>query len=126
MLVQNNARKGMKVQKLTLKYQHYVLASFVLNLALFLQNSHHKSPVRLYLEQTCKELQTLIKYILQPTQKNGEGGIRTPGTLLRYTVFPGLHLKPLGHFSSVLYSSLSSNQNRSISNILSYKLKLLF
>ena len=69
------------------------------------------------LEQTCKELQTLIKYILQPTQKNGEGGIRTPGTLLRYTVFPGLHLKPLGHFSSVLYSSLSSNQNRSISNI---------
>ena len=53
--------------------------------------------------------------------KNGEGGIRTPGTLLRYTVFPGLHLKPLGHFSSVLYSSLSSNQNRSISNILSYK-----
>ena len=49
MLVQNNARKWMKVQKLTLKYQHYVLASFVLNLALFLQNSHHKSPVRLYL-----------------------------------------------------------------------------
>lgn len=48
MLVQNNTRKGMKVQKLTLKYQHYVLASFVLNLALFLQNSHHKSPVRLY------------------------------------------------------------------------------
>ena len=29
----------------------------------------------------------------------GEGGIRTPGTLLTYTHFPGVLLKPLGHLS---------------------------
>ena len=29
----------------------------------------------------------------------GEGGIRTPGTLLGYTRFPGVHLQPLGHLS---------------------------
>lgn len=29
----------------------------------------------------------------------GEGGIRTRDTLLRYTHFPGVLLRPLGHFS---------------------------
>ena len=29
----------------------------------------------------------------------GEGGIRTLGTLLTYTHFPGGHLKPLSHLS---------------------------
>ena len=29
----------------------------------------------------------------------GEGGIRTRGTLLAYTRFPGVHLRPLGHLS---------------------------
>jgi hypothetical protein len=29
----------------------------------------------------------------------GEGGIRTHGTLLEYTAFPVLHLRPLGHLS---------------------------
>ena len=29
----------------------------------------------------------------------GEGGSRTPDTLLGYTHFPGAHLQPLGHFS---------------------------
>ena len=29
----------------------------------------------------------------------GEGGIRTRGTLLKYTRFPSVHLKPLGHLS---------------------------
>jgi hypothetical protein len=29
----------------------------------------------------------------------GEGGIRTLGTLLTYTAFPMLHLRPLGHLS---------------------------
>ena len=29
----------------------------------------------------------------------GEGGIRTPGSLLAYTAFPVLHLRPLGHLS---------------------------
>ena len=32
--------------------------------------------------------------------RNGRGGIRTHGTLLTYTSFPGLRLKPLGHPSS--------------------------
>jgi hypothetical protein len=30
----------------------------------------------------------------------GEGGIRTLGTLLTYTHFPGVLLRPLGHLSS--------------------------
>ena len=57
--MQNSARKGMKVQKLSLRYQHYILASFALNSALSLQNSHHKSPVRLYRlhkKRTSKEI----------------------------------------------------------------------
>ena len=29
----------------------------------------------------------------------GEGGIRTRGTVVPYTRFPGVHLKPLGHLS---------------------------
>ena len=32
---------------------------------------------------------------------NGRGGIRTHGTLLTYTHFPGVRLKPLGHPSNV-------------------------
>ena len=31
----------------------------------------------------------------------GESGIRTRGTLLEYTHFPGVLLKPLGHLSNV-------------------------
>ena len=31
--------------------------------------------------------------------RNGQGGIRTHGTLLTYTHFPGVRLKPLGHLS---------------------------
>ncbi len=30
---------------------------------------------------------------------SGEGGIRTHGTLLTYTRFPSVRLKPLGHLS---------------------------
>ena len=33
----------------------------------------------------------------------GERGIRTPGTLLAYTRFPSVHLKPLGHLSKNWY-----------------------
>ena len=33
-------------------------------------------------------------------RRNGRGGIRTHGTLLTYTSFPGLRLKPLGHPSN--------------------------
>ena len=32
----------------------------------------------------------------------GESGIRTRGTLLEYTHFPGVLLKPLGHLSKTL------------------------
>ena len=32
----------------------------------------------------------------------GESGIRTRGTLLEYTHFPGVLLKPLGHLSKCL------------------------
>ena len=32
-------------------------------------------------------------------EDGGEGGIRTLGTLLTYTHFPGVLLKPLGHLS---------------------------
>ena len=37
----------------------------------------------------------------------GESGIRTRGTLLEYTHFPGVLLKPLGHLSSAFASALS-------------------
>ena len=36
---------------------------------------------------------------LLTTRSGGEGGIRTLGTLLTYTHFPGGHLKPLSHLS---------------------------
>ena len=32
-------------------------------------------------------------------KNGGEGGIRTLGTVLPYTHFPGVLLKPLGHLS---------------------------
>ena len=42
----------------------------------------------------------------------GESGIRTRGTLLEYTHFPGVLLKPLGHLSKMPYPTplLSKNQ----------------
>ncbi len=36
----------------------------------------------------------------------GESGIRTRGTLLEYTHFPGVLLKPLGHLSSAFQTPL--------------------
>ena len=36
----------------------------------------------------------------------GESGIRTRGTLLEYTHFPGVLLKPLGHLSSTFQTPL--------------------
>ena len=36
----------------------------------------------------------------------GESGIRTRGTLLEYTHFPGVLLKPLGHLSKALPTPL--------------------
>jgi hypothetical protein len=33
-------------------------------------------------------------------KSGGEGGIRTLGTLLTYTRFPGVRLQPLGHLTS--------------------------
>ena len=37
----------------------------------------------------------------------GESGIRTRGTLLEYTHFPGVLLKPLGHLSKSLLTPRS-------------------
>ena len=38
---------------------------------------------------------------IQKTEVDGgQGGIRTRGTLLTYTHFPGVRLKPLGHLSA--------------------------
>ena len=37
---------------------------------------------------------------------SGESGIRTRGTLLEYTHFPGVLLKPLGHLSSAFQTPL--------------------
>ncbi len=37
----------------------------------------------------------------------GESGIRTRGTLLEYTHFPGVLLKPLGHLSKSLLTPQS-------------------
>jgi hypothetical protein len=39
---------------------------------------------------------------------NGRGGIRTHGTLLTYTHFPGVRLKPLGHPSLMLFASTTA------------------
>ena len=37
--------------------------------------------------------------LLKGMKDGGEGGIRTLGTVLPYTHFPGVLLKPLGHLS---------------------------
>ena len=66
----------MKVQKLSLRYQHYILASFALNSALSLQNSHHKSPVRLYY--------AIKKRVeIQSSSLFGCGGTRTHDQLIK-------------------------------------------
>src|SRR6478735_1055545 len=41
---------------------------------------------------------------------HGRGGIRTHGTLLTYTHFPGVRLKPLGHPSNGTSINNLSNQ----------------
>lgn len=41
-------------------------------------------------------------------KSGGAGEIRTLGTLLTYTVFPGLHLKPLGHRSRMISRTSTS------------------
>ena len=37
----------------------------------------------------------------------GESGIRTRGTLLEYTHFPGVLLKPLGHLSKKIVAKIT-------------------
>jgi hypothetical protein len=42
----------------------------------------------------------ILRLLLTPRGGNGgESGIRTHGTLLTYTRFPSVRLKPLGHLS---------------------------
>ena len=50
----------------------------------------------------------------------GERGIRTPDTLVRYTHFPGVRLRPLGHFSSfyLQYLRAQNTKNKAKKNIL--------
>jgi hypothetical protein len=48
-----------------------------------------------------------IKALLDNTERirtlfGGERGIRTLGTLLTYTRFPGVRLKPLGHLTNLV------------------------
>ena len=43
---------------------------------------------------------------------SGRGGIRTHGTLLTYTHFPGVRLKPLGHPSQHCFSAPPSKKAR--------------
>ena len=52
-------------------------------------------------------LNALLSASLPPSSSGGEGGIRTPGTLLEYTRFPVVHLQPLGHLSPFGISNLS-------------------
>ena len=49
-------------------------------------------------EKICLRLETLWERLFL----RGERGIRTPDTLLAYTRFPGVPLKPLEHLSSAL------------------------
>jgi hypothetical protein len=46
----------------------------------------------------------------------GERGIRTPGTLLRYTRFPGVPVKPLLHLSFLMHQVLK-NRGANYKNI---------
>ena len=40
----------------------------------------------------------------------GETGIRTQGTLLAYTHFPGVLLRPLGHLSGISEKRMEKNE----------------
>ena len=48
----------------------------------------------------------MAQYDVNGCAKNGRGGIRTHGTLLTYTHFPGVRLKPLGHPSYHRFQAL--------------------
>lgn len=65
-----------------------------------------------YITDACKwiavtptktEAQTVVIVKLVTGCSYGRGGIRTHGTLLTYTHFPGVRLKPLGHPSCRLF-----------------------
>ena len=58
---------------------------------------HIQQPQKFYFRVRC----LLIFSIKRRSKHSGEGGIRTLGTL-RYTRFPIVHLRPLGHLSSNL------------------------
>ena len=47
------------------------------------------------------ELESRLLLDLSGYRCGGESGIRTHGTLLTYTRFPSVRLKPLGHLSGV-------------------------
>lgn len=45
------------------------------------------------------ERSSMVGHGREPAENGGESGIRTHGTLLTYTRFPSVRLKPLGHLS---------------------------
>jgi hypothetical protein len=65
--------------------------------------SHLKNNIRL---ETLPFTDTVWFGSLALYASGGEGGIRTPGTLLEYTRFPVVHLQPLGHLSACNFKSL--------------------
>jgi hypothetical protein len=66
--------------------------------------SHLKNNIRL---ETLPFTDTVWCESLALYAAGGEGGIRTPGTLLEYTRFPVVHLQPLGHLSRVSFQELA-------------------
>ena len=50
-------------------------------------------------------------FILKVSFLSGEKGIRTLGTLLEYTHFPGVRLRPLGHLSCSTISGRKHTKN---------------
>ncbi len=53
-----------------------------------------------YTRRELYKKQNVEKFRTATELYGGEGGIRTLGTLLAYTHFPGVLLRPLGHLSS--------------------------
>ena len=50
------------------------------------------------------------------TEYGGERGIRTLGTLLTYTRFPGVRLQPLGHLTTGLLCYRGNKVRKTIAN----------
>ncbi len=56
-------------------------------------------------------------YAAPKYSSGGESGIRTHGTLLKYTAFRGQLLKPLGHLSVLKYITSKSSVSNSLQKL---------